>query len=598
MPTAIFGPIKTNSGRWAQRFEAPLNVLQTSEHAQVLSLLAEVESAAKAGAWVALLMSYEAAAAFDPSLETNKASDFPLVWAAVFENPTETETQRPSLLDLSEWRPAVSKSEYAAAVARVRELIAAGDTYQVNYTFPLRASFEGDSVAWYGELCKAQTASYSAYLDLGRYAVLSLSPELFFERTGNLITTRPMKGTINRGRWPSEDRRMAEKLATSAKDRAENVMIVDLLRNDLGKVSVPGSVNVTRLFELERYETLWKITSTVKSELEPEVSLAELLAALFPCGSITGAPKIRTMQIIKELEPYPRDIYCGAIGLIKPGGDCVFNVAIRTLVLDNETNSVTFGVGAGITYDSIAEREYEECLLKSSFLEKQTSEFQLLETMLLEDGEVFLLDRHLARLQSSADYFGFQIDMDHIRATIAQAVSSYFEPSAKLRLLAAKDGNISCDASHLDSLTLPFRIRIADTPVSSSDVFLFHKTTNRRVYENAMHTLEGLDDVILWNERGEVTESTIANVVVMIDGQWFTPPLDCGLLAGAFREELLAQGIIHERVISIEELQTADEICLINSVRKWIPIEKLSLKREEAATSAVTSSPSTRRGPS
>ena len=265
-------------------------------------------------------------------------------------------------------------------------------------------------------LCLAQGAQYSAYLDLGRYKVLCLSPELFFERRGNHVITRPMKGTVRRGRWPAEDRELAEWLKQSAKDRAENVMIVDLLRNDLGKVSVPGSVRVSSLFDIERFETVWQMTSTVESTLKDGVSLVELMSALFPCGSITGAPKIRTMEIIRELERSPRGAYTGTIGLLKPGGDCVFNVAIRTVVVDTETNQATFGVGGGVTIDSTAEREYEECLVKSRFLHTSPVEFQLFESMLLEDGEYFLLARHLERLRSSAEYFGFRFPEEEINA--------------------------------------------------------------------------------------------------------------------------------------------------------------------------------------
>jgi para-aminobenzoate synthetase/4-amino-4-deoxychorismate lyase len=265
----------------------------------------------------------------------------------------------------------VSRDEYDRAVARIKELIAAGDTYQVNYSFPLTSSFNGDAPGWFENLCVAQNAPYSAYLDLGRYKILCLSPELFFERRGNQVITRPMKGTVRRGCSPEEDRELAQWLRESTKDRAENVMIVDLLRNDLGKVSVPGSVHVSSLFDLERFETVWQMTSTVEATLKDGTSLVDLMTALFPCGSITGAPKIRTMQIIRELERFPRGAYTGAIGLLRPGGDCVFNVAIRTIVLDTASKTATFGVGGGVTIDSTAELEYEECLVKSRFLSRR-----------------------------------------------------------------------------------------------------------------------------------------------------------------------------------------------------------------------------------
>ena len=334
----------------------------------VISVLEFAENEARAGSHVAVMVSYEAAPAFDWALVTHQPSDFPLAWAATFVNISNNACET---VCSNTWTPIVSRAEYDRSVARIKELIAAGDTYQVNYSFPLTASFNGDSFAWFHDLYLAQSAPYSAYLDLGRYKVLCLSPELFFARRGNHVITRPMKGTARRGRSPAEDRDLARWLRESAKDRAENVMIVDLLRNDLGKVSVPGSVRVSSLFDLERFETVWQMTSTVEATLNDGTSLVDLLTALFPCGSITGAPKVRTMQIIRELERFPRGPYTGTIGLLKPGGDCIFNVAIRTIVIDTDSGTATFGVGGGITIDSTAEREYQECLVKSAFISRR-----------------------------------------------------------------------------------------------------------------------------------------------------------------------------------------------------------------------------------
>ena len=331
----------------------------------VISVLEFAEREARSGSQVAVMLSYEAAPAFDAALVTYPPSEFPLAWAATFVNTSNAATERAFS---NSWTARVSRDEYDRYVARIKELIAAGDTYQVNYTFPLTAAFDGDPFAWFQELCVAQSAPYSAYFDLGRYKVLCLSPELFFERRGNHVMTKPMKGTVRRGRSPDEDHELAQWLRESAKDRAENVMIVDLLRNDLGKVSIPGSVEVSSLFDLERFETVWQMTSTVEATLKDGTSLVELMTALFPCGSITGAPKIRTMQIIRELERFPRGAYTGTIGLLRPGGDCIFNVAIRTVVIDTEPGTATFGVGGGITIDSTADLEYEECLVKSLFL--------------------------------------------------------------------------------------------------------------------------------------------------------------------------------------------------------------------------------------
>ena len=527
---------------------------------EVLSVLEFAESEARSGSHVAVMLSYEAAPAFDSALITHEPSDFPLAWAAVFEDEPEL-AQESSLVASNGWTPRVSRDEYEAAVARIHDHIAAGDTYQVNYSFPLISSFSGDPYAWYRSLYLAQGAPYSVYLDLGRFKVLSLSPELFFERRGNHVVAKPMKGTIRRGRWLQEDREFAETLQQSTKDRAENVMIVDLLRNDLGKVSVPGSVRVTALFDVERFETVWQMTSTVESTLRDGTSLVDLMTALFPCGSVTGAPKIRTMQIIRELERFPRGAYTGAIGFLRPGGDCIFNVAIRTVVVDTETNVATFGVGGGVVIDSTAEREYEECLVKSRFLHAEPVEFQLFESILLEDGEYFLLARHVQRLRDSAEYFGFRFCEAQINTDLERIAAEKPSGSWKVRAMLWKDGRIETDVSVIVPIQRR-RVALATEAVDSSDRFLFHKTTRRAQ----------LNDTIFWNERGEITESNIANVVVPIDGELYTPSIESGLLAGTFRNQLLAEGKIKERVITIEELQAAKEFFLINSVRKWMKV--------------------------
>lgn len=541
---------------------------------EVLSVLEFAESEARSGSQVAVMLSYEAAPAFDSALIAHEPSDFPLAWACVVENDLFDGVPKDKLVSSNPWTPRADRDEYDRSVARIRELIAAGDTYQVNYSFPLTSSFSGDAYAWYRNLCLAQGAPYSAYLNLGRYKVLCLSPELFFERRGDHVITKPMKGTVKRGRWLEEDRDLAQWLGDSSKDRAENVMIVDLLRNDLGKVSVPGSVRVSSLFDLERFETVWQMTSTVESTLKEGTSLVDLMTALFPCGSVTGAPKIRTMQIIRELERFPRGAYTGAIGFLKPGGDCIFNVAIRTVVIDTETNVATFGVGGGVTIDSTAEREYEECLVKSRFLHASPAEFQLFESMLLEDGEYFLLARHLERLRDSAAFFGFVFCTEEITLALKRVGVA---ANGKVRLTLWKDGRIEIELSAIE----PFesrRVALATEPVDSSDRFLYHKTTKRDFYTAQLAARPVCEDIIFWNERGEVTESTIANVVVSIDGQLFTPPVESGLLAGTFRNQLLAEGKIKERVITVEELKNIKEFYLINSVRRFIRATWASLR--------------------
>jgi para-aminobenzoate synthetase/4-amino-4-deoxychorismate lyase len=380
-----------------------------------------------------------------------------------------------------------------------------------------------------------------------------------------------MKGTIKRGRWTAEDEQLAMSLANSAKDKAENVMIVDLLRNDLGKVSVAGTVRVSELFQLERFETLWQMTSTVESSLQGGVSFAELMGALFPCGSVTGAPKVRTMEIINDLEPFPRRAYTGTIGFLRPGGDCIFNVAIRTLLLDSLSGQVTFNVGGGVTIDSTAEREYEECLLKSSFLHQSADAFELLESILLEGNRYFLLERHLDRLKSSASFFGFPFPGEEILSKLLSISGDHPMGPWKIRLLLAKDGQTKIQVESVKTHgSKSRRAALARRPVNCNDRLLFHKTTSRSLYSNELKAHPACDDVVLWNTKGEVTESTIANVVVPLDGELLTPPQSSGLLPGTFRAELLAEGKIRERVITVEALRRSPEFFLINSVHKWM----------------------------
>ncbi|HEV8429405.1 MAG TPA: aminodeoxychorismate synthase component I [Pyrinomonadaceae bacterium] len=551
MPKFVFG---------SQSLTEPTAEIAAEHIDEVLSVLEFAERESNAGSYVALMLSYEAAPAFDPVFAVHEPSQFPLAWAAAFSDISDIQPETRAMISSKSWTPRVERDEYDNAVTQIRELIAAGDTYQVNYCFPITSTFSDDHYAWFRSLCLAQGAEYSAYIDLGRYKILCVSPELFFKRRGNQVITKPMKGTMRRGRWSKEDEGLAQWLKSSIKDRAENVMIVDLLRNDLGKVSIPGSVHVSSLFDVERFETVWQMTSTVESTLRDGTTLSELLQALFPCGSITGAPKIRTMEIIRELERFPRGVYTGAIGLLQPGGDCIFNVAIRTVVIDTESNEATFGVGGGITIDSTAEQEYEECLVKSQFLHSTPVEFQLFESILLEDGEYFLLPQHLERLKDSAEYFGFGFPGTRINADLERIKTE--SGCFKVRLTLWKDGRIETQVTRIELLDAIKPVSLATEPVDSSDPFLFHKTTRPR----------GGDDVIFWNERSEVTESSIANVVVRIDGELFTPPIECGLLPGVFRNHLLSKGTIKERVITIEEFKNAKEFFLINSVRKWIRV--------------------------
>jgi para-aminobenzoate synthetase/4-amino-4-deoxychorismate lyase len=419
--------------------------------------------------------------------------------------------------------------------------------------------------------------------------IFSFSPELFVERRGNRLITRPMKGTLQRGRWLEEDAQRAEQLRRSTKDRAENVMIVDLLRSDLGKIAETGSVEVADLFSVEPLSRVLQMTSTVTATQKPGVTIVDILRALFPCGSVTGAPKVRSMAIIKELEHDPRGVYTGAIGLMRPNGDAVFNVAIRTVVVDDSTGASTFGVGGGITWESTTEGEYEECRLKAKFLTDPWSPFQLLETMALIEGEFALLDRHLSRARGSAQYFGFRWDEAAVSMTLAGARASHPAGQWRVRLTIARSGEPLIAVLPLgESRTEPALVKFASTAVDDHDPLIFHKTTARAHYDRELARCRPCDDVIFWNDRGEVTESSIANVVVFSEGKNWTPPREAGLLAGTLRDELISNGELFERTITKEELASAESFALINSVRGWMPARlSPALEARPPATHAI-----------
>jgi para-aminobenzoate synthetase/4-amino-4-deoxychorismate lyase len=435
----------------------------------------------------------------------------------------------------------------------------------------MRGNVSGDLYSCFRSIGQSQGAAYSAYLDIGTHKILSFSPELFVECRGQTLLTQPMKGTLARGRWLEEDRVRSEQLKESAKDRAENVMIVDLLRSDLGKVAEVGSVKVPELFAVQRLSRVLQMTSTVTAVRRLDASLVDVLKALFPCGSVTGAPKPRTMAIIDQLEHEPRGIYTGAIGLVSPGGDFVLNVAIRTLVVDATTGAATLNVGGGITWDSTAPGEYEECRQKARFLTHPWPAFELLETMELDAGEYSLLERHLSRARYSADYFGFRWNERAVSEALQAVCESHSKGRWRVRLLVDRRGNPNIEVRPLlQASQLPLVLKFATSPIDDRDALLFHKTTARSHFSRELERCQPCDDVVFWNGRGEVTESSIANIVVLADGKKWTPPRHSGLLSGTFREELISRGELFERTITKSELESLGKFQLINSVRGWM----------------------------
>ena len=568
------------SGGASFRLVDPVGVLEATRLAEVAPTIAAAEAAAARGLWVAGFVSYEAAPGLDPALEVReRAGDdpLPLAWFAMFDRREETQLPEPRddapVADAAAWRPSVDRARYDAAIAEIHERIAAGDTYQVNHTLRLRSTVRGDVRGLYRDLCFAQRGAYSAYVDAGRIRVASASPELFFRIDGERLTTKPMKGTAPRGRWPAEDDEIRAGLRGSVKDRAENAMIVDLLRNDLGRVARSGSVRWSDVFDAERYETVWQLTSTVSCELEPGTGLLEVFRALFPCGSVTGAPKVSTMRIIAALEDSPRGVYCGTVGYLAPPGTdgprARFNVAIRTVVVDVETGAAGYGVGGGITWDSRAASEYDETVAKAKVLTARRPRLELLESLGHDPDQGYRrLDEHLARLRGSASYFGFAYDEPAVLAALDAAATKVPDRPAKVRLLLDRRGGVTTGAAPIVATPEPVRLAVdVGHPVDPSDVLLFHKTTLRSRYEDARARHPDADDVVLVNARGAMTETTVANIAALIDGVWCTPPLDDGLLPGTERAALIAAGALRERSLALEDLRVADAIDVLNSVR-------------------------------
>jgi para-aminobenzoate synthetase/4-amino-4-deoxychorismate lyase len=555
-------------------FRHPVGVITAESAGGVRAALREVEAAAAAGYYAAGYVGYEAAPAFDPALAVRSGAKIPPLWFGVFDHPARQDTHESSgAYSVSEWSSDVDRQTYGRNFGLAREAIARGDTYQINYTFMLRARFAGDDFAFYQHLAASQRADYCAYLSIGRFGIISASPELFFRWRGGKITAKPMKGTARRGRWLEEDDALAAELATSEKNRAENLMIVDLMRNDLGRVAEFGSVSVRDRCVVERYPTILQMTSTVEATTRARVSLEDVFAATFPCGSVTGAPKVSTMRLIASLEGSPRNVYCGSVGFVAPGGEAVFNVAIRTALVDRETGTAEYGVGGGVTWDSVAAEEYEEALAKSALLSEGSPRFSLLETLRLEGGEYALLPRHLRRLVASARYFGFAVSPDAARGALTEHAASFPVGPRRVRLLASEGGEIHVESAPLEELPAePLPIVLADAPVRRADRFLYHKTTRREVYDFHRARRGAAFDVLLWNEDGEITEFANGNLVVEIGGQRLTPARASGLLAGTMRAELLERGEIKESVVKRTDLARSSRMWFVNSVRGWVAV--------------------------
>lgn len=565
------------SSRWLL-FEKPDEVLLARTTAEVGAVVAELERQVSDNRLHAAgYLSYEAAAAFDTALTTREPGVLPLACFGLFAEPKILEQlPRPSAIASAahEWRMSTARHAYLENVRAIQRQIELGNTYQVNYT--IRQRLHADFDPWDLFMDVAADAPYAAFLDFEDFTIVSASPELFFTMNGSRLACRPMKGTARRGMTTSSDNAAALALSQSIKDRAENIMITDMLRNDMGRIADAGSVRVDSLYDVEKYPTVWQMTSSVSATSSAPFS--EILAALFPCASVTGAPKAASMSIIAELEDTPREIYTGAIGYLAPEREAQFSVAIRTAWLDKNRERATYGVGGGIVWDSDPEAEFRECLSKARVLKSEAEDrsFSLLETMLwTRDEGYFLIDEHMERLRDSAEYFDFEFDRARILSDLAGLTNDMHARQHRVRLLLRRDGTTWLEQTRMPDIpdAAPQRIALANESIDIDNPFLYHKTTRRDVYERALAGVEGVDDVLLWNADGFITESSIANVVVRIGDELLTPPVASGLLAGTYRNWLLRYGQVKERAIHIDELDSIDQLQLVNSVRGFYPAE-------------------------
>lgn len=583
----------TGRGAPSLLFSEPVEIVSAVSPEEVPQALERLEAGTAAGLYAAGFFAYELGYVLEPKIRDllPEGRSVPLLWFGLYRAPREMSERevdhwlathtRSGSYQFTSVTCAWDQAEYETRFAAVQDKIRAGDIYQLNLTFKARFRLEGSPLTFYRDMRQRQRVAYAGIVDTGEVTVLSASPELFVEKHGQVVSTRPMKGTAPRAGTPEADADQRRVLASDVKQRAENLMIVDLMRNDLGRIAEVGSVEVTDLFTVETFRTLHQMTSGVRATLQDGVGLADLIRAIFPPGSVIGAPKIRAMELIRDYETEPRGVYCGAIGHITPHGGALFNVAIRTPVIFRGGQG-EMGIGSGVVYDSVGAREYAECLLKMKFLTDPPKTFELIETLLHEPGTGYwLLEGHLKRLAASAAYFGYAYNEDKVRAALDGVVAGREGERLRVRLLLAEDGTVTVTAAEQPA-TSPdavMRLAVSDTRLDSTNAFLFHKTTRRELYDREwQHYAETLkaDEVIYLNERGELAEGSRTNVFVERGGRLLTPQLSSGLLPGVLRGALIAAGKAKEAVLTLDDLATADAIYVGNSVRGLVKAELIA----------------------
>lgn len=562
-------------------FGAPLRVLQAHALHEVREVLEAAEAASLAGHWCVGFLAYEAAAAFDAALPAHPPQPgLPLAWFAVYPSQAtadRTEPIEPADPDAvsATWADSLSRPRFDADLAALRQAIADGEVYQVNHTTLLHGALQTGR-AWdlWAALRREQPGGFGAWIDGGNWQVLSASPELFFDWNRRQLLMRPMKGTAARGADADADASSAAALRASPKERAENVMIVDLVRHDVSRVAEPHSVRVPRLFHLEPLPTVWQMTSDVQATTRSGTGLWQVMQALFPCGSITGAPKRQAMHHIRQREPAARGVYCGAIGVLRPGGGATFNVAIRTVLARSMPGGTVLqaGVGSGITWDAQPDAEWLEWQHKRRFIERASQPFELLETLALQDGVLRHRAAHLARMAGAARHFGFAWQPSDVEACLAALAAAHAQGLWRVRLTLDRDGRPQATAVAMPATPAEVLLVLDDRPLPEAHgEFVRFKTTRRGHYDAAAARHPGAFDVLLWNEAGELTECTRANIALCIDGRWLTPPPGSGLLGGVGRAVALAEGRVREAVLTVSDLDRASAVACFNSLRGWMP---------------------------
>lgn len=577
-PFVLLDDARTSAAAPARLYRSPVEIVHAHSAAEVKAAFERLDAARRGGLHAAGYIGYDAGHIFEPKLAARlTATKSPLLWFGLFESySTIAAADVPQYLPSPQaaWigspQPRISRRDYTTALAIVQAYIAAGDIYQANLTFPCDVAIEGHPLSIYAGLRARAKSGYGGVIYTGTEWLLSLSPELFFTLNDGKLTTKPMKGTAAR---KGDDFAEIDTLYTDPKQRAENLMIVDLLRNDLARVAEPGSVKVPALFEIESYPTVHQMTSTITATLRSDLCATDVLRAIFPCGSITGAPKIRAMEIISEVEHTPRGVYTGSIGHIDPNGDAAFNVAIRTLQIGDGANTASLGLGSGIVADSNAASEWQECLDKGAFVASPI-DFDLIETMRFDpDGGITLLDGHIARLAASAKQFGIPFNRHDVRNAL-QAATIRHAGIRKLRLMLSRAGGIAIDIGPLPAKPEGVvDVAVVPLPVDRRDVRLRHKTTDRAFYDDARRA-SGAFEVLFTDTEGYLTEGSFTNIFVPCDGMLLTPPAHRGLLPGVFRAALLASGNCVEADLRLDDLRAFDgqgSFFIGNALRGLLP---------------------------